>query len=75
MSFRISPAARFSKPGDEVQLLVKAVGNAIRFSVVDHGPGIAKEFQSRIFDRFFRIPVSVGLIVYLLLTILRPEKF
>jgi len=52
----VSNAARFSKPGDEVQLLVKAVGNAIRFSVVDHGPGIPKEFQSRIFERFFRIP-------------------
>jgi two-component system, NtrC family, sensor histidine kinase KinB len=52
----ISNAARFSKPGDEVQLLVKAIGNAIRFSVVDHGPGIPKEFQSRIFERFFRIP-------------------
>src|SRR5215469_2703486 len=52
----VSNAARFSKPGDEVQLLVKAVGNAIRFSVVDHGPGIPKEFQARIFERFFRIP-------------------
>jgi NtrC-family two-component system sensor histidine kinase KinB len=52
----ISNAVRFSKPGDELQLSVKPVGNLIRFSVVDHGPGIAKEFQSRVFDRFFRIP-------------------
>jgi len=52
----VSNAARFSKPGDDVQLLVKAVGNGIRFSVVDHGPGIPKEFQARIFERFFRIP-------------------
>jgi two-component system, NtrC family, sensor histidine kinase KinB len=52
----VSNAARFSKPGDEVQLLVKAAGHAIRFSVVDHGPGIPKEFQSRVFERFFRIP-------------------
>jgi signal transduction histidine kinase len=52
----VSNAARFSKPGDEVKLSVKAVGNAVRFSVIDHGPGIPKEFQPRVFDRFFRIP-------------------
>jgi signal transduction histidine kinase len=52
----VSNAARFSKPGDEVRLMVKAVGNAVRFSVIDNGPGIPKEFQSRVFERFFRIP-------------------
>ena len=35
---------------------VKQIGKTVRFSVLDHGPGIAKEFQSRVFERFFRIP-------------------
>ncbi|HEV3065637.1 MAG TPA: ATP-binding protein [Chthoniobacterales bacterium] len=52
----VSNAARFSKPGEEIVLSVKQIGKTVRFSVVDHGPGIAKEFQSRVFERFFRIP-------------------
>jgi len=52
----VSNAARFSKAGDEVVLSVKAVGQSVRFSVLDHGPGIPKEFQPRLFERFFRIP-------------------
>jgi signal transduction histidine kinase len=52
----VSNAARFSKPGDELRLSAKPVANGVRFSVLDHGPGIAKEFHARVFDRFFRIP-------------------
>jgi NtrC-family two-component system sensor histidine kinase KinB len=52
----VSNAARFSKAGQEIVLSVKPVGKAVRFSVLDHGPGIAKEFQARVFERFFRIP-------------------
>jgi NtrC-family two-component system sensor histidine kinase KinB len=52
----VSNAARFSRPGEEIILSVKQVGKAVRFSVLDHGPGIPKEFQSRVFERFFRIP-------------------
>jgi two-component system, NtrC family, sensor histidine kinase KinB len=52
----VSNAARFSKLGDEVRLSVKPVANGVRFSVLDNGPGIAKEFHARVFERFFRIP-------------------
>jgi signal transduction histidine kinase len=52
----VSNAARFSKPGEDIVLSVKPVGNTVRFSVLDYGPGIPKEFQSRLFERFFRIP-------------------
>ena len=36
-------------------------GQGVRFGVRDHGPGIPREFQSRIFERFFRIPGSEAL--------------
>jgi NtrC-family two-component system sensor histidine kinase KinB len=52
----VSNAARFSKPGENIVLAVKPVGQTVRFSVLDHGPGIPKEFQTRVFERFFRIP-------------------
>ena len=52
----VGNAARFSRTGDEIALSVKPVGPTVRFSVADHGPGIPKEFQSRVFERFFRIP-------------------
>ena len=42
----ISNATRFSKPGEDVVLSVKSIGKTVRFSVLDHGPGIPKEFQS-----------------------------
>jgi two-component system, NtrC family, sensor histidine kinase KinB len=49
-------AAQHSKPGEDVVLSAKPIGMSVLFSVLDHGPGIPKEFQSRIFERFFRIP-------------------
>ena len=52
----VSNAARFTKAGEEIVLSVKPVGKTVRFSVLDHGPGIPKEFQARVFERFFRIP-------------------
>jgi two-component system, NtrC family, sensor histidine kinase KinB len=52
----VSNAAKFSKPGEVVLISVKLVGDKVRFSVIDHGPGVPKEYQSRIFERFFRIP-------------------
>jgi NtrC-family two-component system sensor histidine kinase KinB len=52
----VSNAAKFSKTGEVVSLSAKAAGDRVRFSVIDHGPGIQPEYQSRIFERFFRIP-------------------
>jgi signal transduction histidine kinase len=52
----VSNAAKHTKAGDEIVLGVRMHEGNVRFSVIDHGPGIPLEYQSRIFDRFFRIP-------------------
>lgn len=52
----ISNAAKHSQPGSEILLRAKRTGDGIRFSVIDQGGGIPLEYQSKIFDRFFRIP-------------------
>ncbi len=54
----ISNAAKHSKFGDTILVAAKERNGAVRFSVTDSGPGIPKEFQDRIFERFFRLPGS-----------------
>lgn len=54
----ISNAVAHSKPGDEIGLAANPQDGSVRFSVIDHGPGIPAEFQSRLFERFFRVPGS-----------------
>ncbi len=52
----ISNAAKHSKPGTEIVIEAKRIGNRVRFAVIDQGPGIPLEYQPRVFERFFRIP-------------------
>ena len=54
----ISNAVKHSKPGDEILVAASEQNGKVRFSVTDHGPGIPTEFQSRLFERFFRVPGS-----------------
>jgi len=54
----ISNAVKHSKPGNEIVVKAGNHGSAVRFSVVDHGPGIAAEHQAKLFDRFYRVPGS-----------------
>lgn len=48
----MSNAAKFSERGSEVELAVTRADGMVRFSVTDHGRGIAPEFKSRVFERF-----------------------
>lgn len=50
----LSNAAKFSPPDDTVTISVLRIGISIRVAITDHGPGIPKEFRSRIFQKFAR---------------------
>lgn len=49
-------AIHYSPAGEKITIGLKADANQFRFEVRDHGNGIAKEYVSRIFDRYFQIP-------------------
>ena len=48
----MSNAAKFSPPGEMVEVKVGRAGHNVRVEIADHGPGIAEEFQDRIFGKF-----------------------
>ncbi len=48
----ISNACKFSPKDDTITVGIKRINSAVRVSVSDNGPGISKEFQSRIFQKF-----------------------
>jgi signal transduction histidine kinase len=53
----LTNAIKHSPMGGEVRLrATRAKDQAIRFIVTDDGPGIPATYQTRIFDRFFRVP-------------------
>ena len=50
----LSNALRYTPPGGEVVLGARAHDDGVQFRVSDSGPGIPAEYQSRIFERFYR---------------------
>ena len=48
----VSNAIKFSPHGDKVEFSITQHDDQVRISIADHGPGIPKKFQSKIFDRF-----------------------
>ena len=48
----LSNAAKFSPRGGRDSVAIRTEADSVRVSVRDHGPGIAPEFQPRIFQRF-----------------------
>lgn len=51
----IDNAIKYSKPRGEVLLKATQTRGRIRMAVEDHGRGIPKEEQKKIFDRFYRL--------------------
>lgn len=48
----ISNAAKFAPLHSTVEITTQRLGDVIRTSVIDHGPGIPEDFRSRIFGKF-----------------------
>src|SRR5579864_2750238 len=50
----LSNASRYSVEGDEFQVDIRVVGECLRVTVTDHGPGISHEDHQRIFAAWVR---------------------
>jgi signal transduction histidine kinase len=48
----VSNAMKFTEPGGHIEVGVARREGFLRVSVTDHGPGIPKDFQDRVFDAF-----------------------
>lgn len=52
----LSNAVRYSYENSEINLNVRKIEGKIQFSVTDKGQGIAAQYISKVFDRYFKIP-------------------
>lgn len=53
----LTNAIKYAPRGSEIRVFVKS-GDQVLFSVQDQGPGIPKEYGTKVFDRFFKVPGS-----------------
>jgi len=54
----ITNAAKHTPRGEQVVVQARKHEGGVRFAVIDKGAGIPVQYQSRIFDKFFRVPGS-----------------
>ncbi len=52
----LSNAVKHIRYGEQIMLAASKRDDKVRFSVIHQGEGIAPQYQSRIFERFFRVP-------------------
>jgi two-component system, NtrC family, sensor histidine kinase KinB len=56
----IENALRHTPSGGRVMVRAVEQGGAVRFEVIDSGPGIAESERGRVFEKFYRAPGSTG---------------
>jgi PAS domain S-box-containing protein len=56
----IANAIHHTPSGGRIELRVRQSGSSVRFEVADTGPGIAAEFQARVFEKFYQVPGSTS---------------
>jgi signal transduction histidine kinase len=54
----LTNAIKYSAPGSEISVSVRQEKDSLIFSVADRGPGIAREYLPRLFERYFQVPGS-----------------
>ncbi len=54
----LSNACKFSADGGRVEVSVENAGGHVRVSVADRGPGVPRELQGRLFERFAQLDSS-----------------
>jgi signal transduction histidine kinase len=54
----LTNAIKYSTEGSAITITAKGANSSVQFSVLDSGPGIAREYQSRLFERYFQVPGS-----------------
>ncbi len=59
MANLLSNAAKFSPPGETVQVSVQPLDRRYRISVADNGPGIEEGFREQIFGKFAQADSSI----------------
>ncbi len=55
MSNLVDNAIKYSEPGGIVSIESSIVGQEVVVAITDHGIGISKQHQDRIFERFYRV--------------------
>jgi signal transduction histidine kinase/HAMP domain-containing protein len=56
----VSNALRHTPAGGQITIAARAMNDRVRFEVTDTGVGIPQAYQSRVFDKFFRVPGASG---------------
>lgn len=51
----LNNAIRYSKQNDEIKFIVNKGNSEVFFSIIDNGPGISKEDQEKLFQRFTQV--------------------